>query len=230
MNKNTVLAISLFTALSAALPAAASVSSITYKPIPDAPGAILWMNSVIRPAGVPADQPVTICVTQQVVTYHVGRDTTTIVLPDAAIVFKPWETIASATFSGTRWETSEPSSSAAYETFVSGTEYPSALLPAGSADMTWSARFESDLSGVSVAWRWGAGSYAQFTDNENALDVVPVDERNLDRAGTPYAFKSYVVGGNDADANDFGDTRFTGNRTPAKQATADLSATCGGVY
>lgn len=231
MNKATLLKISILaTAISAVLPAAAATSSITFKPVPQASNSVLWVNSVIRPAGIPVDQPATICVTQQVMTYKVGRDTITVALPDAAIAFKPWEAVGTANFSANRWDVSVPTAGAAFESFMGGTDYPSALLPAGSVDVTYTATFTSDVPDVSVQWRWGAATYTMFSDSENALGVVATDMRNLDRAGTPYAFKNYVFGGNDAGVNDYGDTRFTGARSAIKSVAADLSATCGGAY
>jgi hypothetical protein len=229
--KMNILAAATILSLGATLPVAAATSAITFKPVPTASGAVLWMNSVIRAAGISVTQPTTVCVTQQVVTYKVGRDTFTIDIPNAVIQYKPWESVSSLYFSGTDWSTSAPSTSGVYETFVSGTEYPSVLLPAGSVDMTWSARFDTDVAtGVSLAWRWGGASYSQFTDNESALNVVPTDVRFQDRAGTPFAFKNYVVGGNDADTDDYDDNRFTGLRSVPKTAVADFSATCGGAY
>lgn len=233
MNKQTAFSIALLAALSAALPAAAGNSAITFPPVlaaTDLPGgAALWFNSVMRPAGVPLDQPVTICVTHQTLSYKQGRRTITIAVPDAIVQFKPWESSGSASFSDSKWSTSAPSSSAARETFISGTELP---VPKGftPGSITWTASFAADAPGVSLQWRWGAASYAKFTDAPQDLNVVPIDVRHADRAGTPLAFKNYVAGGNDVAQDDFDDLRFTGTRGLAKQVNAEVNGTCASVY
>lgn len=220
-------------AAAAVLPAAAATSSIAYSPTLDGielPGGItLWFNSVLRPAGVPLDSPVTICITQQVITYKQGRDTISIDIPDSRVSFKPWESTASLSYADSQWSVSVPSTGATYESFISGNSrtVPTGFTP---GSMTWTAQFASDVAGVSVQWRWGAASYTSFGTSLGALDVVPTDARHEDRAGTPFAYKDFVVGGNDADPDDYGDPRFTGLRSTIKQAAAEVTGSCSAVY
>jgi hypothetical protein len=220
----------LAAALASALPAAAELSAVTHrlnmsgKQSPN--GMVLWLNSVIRPRGIPRNQAVTICVTQQVISVRIGADTELIEVPDAVITFKPWETQGHVYSGGTKWETSMPSSQVMNgATFMSGETYPlPSGLPRDLRTMTWTARFESDTPGVSVQWQWGAAAYTQFSDHYDALNVASGGRFQPDAAGTPTSFKDFAIG----DINDA--TRFTGLRSTVTNATAEVTGRCGGVF
>ena len=74
-------------------------------------------------------------------------------------------------------------------------------LPGGVKNLTWSASFWSDTAGVTVNWKWAASAYQTFSTDYNALNVKPVDNKdisayhNSDQSGTPEAFKASVVSG-----------------------------------
>jgi hypothetical protein len=74
-------------------------------------------------------------------------------------------------------------------------------LPGGIDDVTWAGQFLSDTPGVSVNWKWAAAVYTTFSTDYNAVGVKPVDDneasqyQNSDHAGTPEAFKPFVIGG-----------------------------------
>ena len=242
MNKTRALTIStpssrkamritlLAAALAASFPVAAGLSAITSRTDlngkNNSNGMVVWFNSVMRTKGVPANRPVTICVTQQVITLRHGSETELIEVPDAVITFKPWETQAWTYGSDTKWDTSVPSSQAAGATFVSGEALPLPTgLPRDTRSMTWTARFESDTPGVSVGWEWGAAAYSHFGDSYGALGVSPANHRlRADSAGTPVAFKQFALG---RERDRF---RFTGSRSVTAKVPAEVTGRCGGVF
>lgn len=98
------------------------------------------------------------------------------------------------------WVTTVPTSGSD-EIFLSGLAYPvTAYLPGGIKGVTWSGDLRSDAPGVSISWKWSAAVYTQFSADYNALNVKPTHTNacsitNSDHAGTPEAFKTYVIGG-----------------------------------
>jgi hypothetical protein len=113
------------------------------------------------------------------------------------------------------------------DTFMSGTSLP--LLAGVSAiarDMSWRVQFESDTPGLTVQWNWGAAPYLRFTEDLNALRIVPVSNRTQ-RAGTPLALKTFAAlpGGDDERG-----VRFTGPRSANSTASAPQTFGCGGGY
>ena len=79
--------------------------------------------------------------------------------------------------------------------------------------MQWSGQFSSDTTGVTINWQWAAAVYGAFGADYSSLGVKPTDDnkasvyQNSDHAGTPEAFKSYVVGG----ARGGGGSNYTGS-------------------
>jgi hypothetical protein len=165
-------------------------------------------------------------------------------VPDARIQYKPWESVSWTVYGGGLWDTSVPSSQGSRETFMSGVSLPLPDgIPRDVSKLAWSAKFTSDTPGVSVHWKWGVAAYSMFTDNYDALDVAPVDEKHGDNAGTPVAFKRYVVHGHDDDDHDHdhdhdghdddgdGGSRFTGPRGASAKASApQVAIGCGGAF
>lgn len=226
-----ISALLMLAAMAAAFPAAAEVSALTGSPAlglaTKKPGVVVWFNSVLRPTGFPLDRPVTICVTQQVITYQDGANTETVEVPDAMISFKPWETRASTRAAGEKWNTSVPTSNSLRDTFMSGVAHPAPFgLPHTATSMTWTGRFESDVEGVTVEWQWGAAPYTHLTDNYDAMQVAPVDRRKAELAGTPTAFKRYFAGS--GRGSDF--ARFAGKRSGIAEVMAEVTGRCGGIY
>ncbi len=77
----------------------------------------------------------------------------------------------------------------------------------------WSGQLSSDTAGVTINWQWAAAVYDAFGADYSSLEVKPTDDtkasvfQNSDHAGTPEAFKSYVIGG----ATGGGGSNFTGS-------------------
>lgn len=84
-------------------------------------------------------------------------------------------------------------------------------LPGGIQNVTWSAKFFTKSNVQNMHWQWAAAVYTQFSDKFKDIQIKPVDDNNYppynsDHAGTPEAFKQYVIGG----ATGGGGANYTG--------------------
>jgi hypothetical protein len=225
----------LATVLAAGFPAAAHDGHPPHfksKPEP----VVLWFNSVLWASGLPPGEMVSLCVTNQVISWREGNHTESIQVPDAIVAFKPWETTTHTFFGLGHWDTSAPPAQAANDTFMSGIALP---LPDGpprnARDLTWSAQFTTNTPGVTVSWEWGVASYSKFGDDYNALGLAVSDiisgagrHRTLDEAGTPVAFKDFVVPkGYDKDGDE-DESVYTGNRSDTIRQPAIVTGICAG--
>lgn len=99
-----------------------------------------------------------------------------------------------------RWQLQAPFNGPHGNAFLGGGGYQTtASLPGGIKNVTWSAQFYSK-SGLQFKWQWGAAVYSTFSSDPNALQVKPLDDPHYrpftnDKAGTPEAYKQYVVNG-----------------------------------
>jgi len=252
-----VMAIAILAmALAAGLPAAAHHfghhSDSKGEHVPE--GKFVWFNAILRVSGVPKDQPLTLCVTNQVINWSEGTRLQTIHVSDAIVAFKPWETYAHTFYGLGHWDTSAPNAQAARDTFMSGMVVPRASAPSGKArNVTWAARFSTSTPGVTVHWAWGKASYKKFSDDNNALGLAVADivtgtgrHRTVDEAGTPVAFKADVADDDDDDGyasgygygyrhdddddcgDDDDDPDYVGDRSDTIVAPADVTTTCAG--
>jgi hypothetical protein len=188
-------------------------------------GDTVWFNSVMKVSNLGAS-PVTLHVTDASVTFTPkGAATPTVVsVPDANITFDPAATSATTTFDGTAWNTTVPSNVGG-NTFLSGAALPlPGGLPGGTNPVTWKANFQTDTVGVKVNWQWAAAAYTSFSGDYTMLNVKPVDSnslsayKNSDHAGTPEAFRAFVVGG----ARGGGGSNWTGSYSATASVTPDL--------
>ncbi|HVT36097.1 MAG TPA: hypothetical protein VHE37_10945 [Nevskiaceae bacterium] len=165
-------------------------------------GDYIWFNSVLKVAGLPS-KPVTIRMTHATITFTANGQNYTVWLPDAQVTFDSTVTQATTTYdaSANSWIT-RTRPGLAGNTFLSG--YPwlvNQTLPGGTNPVTWQGEIDSDTPGVKVNWQWAAAAYSSFSSYPDTLGVKPVDDNkgsqyaNSDHAGTPEAFKTYVVGG-----------------------------------
>jgi hypothetical protein len=177
-------------------------------------GNTLWFNSVLKVHGL-GSQPVTISFTNQVITFTSGGTTYSLPVPDATVTFDPAATAATTTFNtpNNSWMTITPPGTAG-NTFLAALAYPVPVaLPGGVKPVQWSGQLSSDTSGVTINWQWAAAVYGAFGVDYSSLGVKPTDDnkasvyQNSDHAGTPEAFKSYVVGG----ATGGGGSNYTGS-------------------
>jgi len=162
-----------------------------------------------------ASRRVTISFTNQVITFTSGGTTYSQPVPDATVTFDPAATAATTTFNtpNNSWMTITPPGTAG-NTFLAALAYPVPVaLPGGVKPVQWSGEFSSDTSGVTINWQWAAAVYGAFGADYSSLGVKPTDDnkasvyQNSDHAGTPEAFKSYVVGG----ATGGGGSNYTGS-------------------
>jgi hypothetical protein len=187
-------------------------------------GNYLWFNSVAKVSGV--TEPTTVRVSQATITFNAGSTPYTVAVPDSAITLNPTQGAGTATadFGAAGWAVA---TRAAYSgnVFLDGTGWRvPATLPGGSVkSITWSADFTADKPGVKVSWQWSAAVYTQFDPNPGALAVKPSDTAtalypNSDHAGTPEAFKAFVIGG----ARGGGGSNFTGSYSSTKSVTPEV--------
>ncbi len=193
-------------------------------------GDYLWFTSVLKPSGL-GSNPVTIFVRNSTITFTADGTNYSVPVPDANIVFSPSTTTATTTFnsSSNLWQTTVPSSGLAGNTLLDPTEFlPSGGLPGGIKNVTWTAGFAADTSGVTLNWQWSASVYTSFSNNYNSLGVKPVDDnkasqyQNSDHAGTPENYKSYVTGG----AMGGGGSNYTGSNSGTASVTPNVVSGC----
>jgi hypothetical protein len=172
-------------------------------------GNTIWFNSVLNLVGNPGAT-----VKVYLRNSSVAFGSTNIAIPDADITFLPSGSVGQITFAGGTW-TETASANLAGNVFLSGASYaaPSGGIPGGQNPVSWTGQFLSDTPGTSIQWQWAAAVYTQFSGNLALADVKPVDANNVapwsnsDHAGTPEAYKSFVIGG----ARGGGGSNFTGS-------------------
>jgi len=195
-------------------------------------GDTIWFSSVAKVSGVKSS-PVTIYMVNASLDFTANGTAYHESLPNAALTFSPTATTASTTFnvSANTWDTTVPSHPGG-NVFLDGFALPvPGGLPGGIHPVTFQATFETTATGLSVEWKWSAAVYSLFSTDYNALNVKPVDSKQLsayknsDHAGTPEAFKKDVLGG----ARGHGRSNFTGSYSatakvvPGAAASANLS-------
>jgi RHS repeat-associated protein len=179
-----------------------------------AAGRTVWFTSVFKASGVPSTGA-TINVLASKITFTAGTTSYTVDVPAGVVTISPTATAASTTYDVTSatWRTTLPLSWSG-NGFLTALALPvTVALPGGINPVTWSADFVTDPPGLTINWQWAAAVYTQFSSSYNALQVKPVDDPNLsaykssDHAGTPEAYKPYVIGG----ARGGGGSNYTGS-------------------
>jgi len=178
-------------------------------------GNTIWFNSVLKPSGISTSSPTTLTFTNQTISFTAKSGVSyTLPVPDSTITYSPTATTATTTFSGGQWTTTVPSSYGG-NVFLAGLPFtvPAGGLAGGINPVVWSGTISTSNPAVTVNWQWAAAVYTAFNGDPAALNVKPVDANNLsayansDHAGTPEAYKSFVVGG----ARGGGGSNFTGS-------------------
>jgi hypothetical protein len=190
-----------------------------------AAGDNLWFSSVGKVSGL-GTTPTTLHVTSGTISFTAGGTAYTVAVPDATITFTQLATQATTTYtSGGGWQVTAPTRFSG-NVFLGGVPVPlPAGLPGGVKNVTWAADVSADTGGLKVNWQWAAGAYTSFGDPAG-LGVKTVDDgrldaySNSDHAGTPEAFKRFVVGG----ATGGGGSNFTGSYSATKAVFPDLTA------
>jgi hypothetical protein len=173
----------------------------------------IWFSSVIRPSAAPG----AITLKNSRLTFTLNGAQKQITVPDATVAYSSTATATTTTYNPitNTWATTVPTSYSG-AVFLSGVavQTPSAVTAGSIHRVTWSGDFEVG-GNVSTTWNWAAAGYSRFSSNLQTLNVKPVDSnqlssyKNNDLAGTPEAFKAYVLGGG------CGSSKYVGVRTAA---------------
>jgi SdrD B-like domain len=187
----------------------------------------VWFNSVAKVQGV-TSAPVTLHVVDQSITFTANGTPYSLSVPDTLLTLDPSATSATTTFDAgsNEWITRAPAALSG-NVFLGGVAFPAAAgLPGGIKNVTWKGDFATDTPGIKVNWQWAAAAYSQFSGDEAALGVKPVDApklsvyQNSDHAGTPENFKAFVLGG----ARGGGGSNFTGSYSSTAFVVPDVGS------
>ncbi len=180
-------------------------------------GKYVWFNSYVKVTGIASGAPTTVNFDNSTVQFTASGSTYNLNVPAATLTFSPTATTATATFDTVNgvWNNTFPTSLANGYVFLTALMFRApANLPGSINPVTWSGRFTTDTSGVSInTWRWGAAVYSSFNSDYNALGVKPCDSSNAsqyhnsDYSATPENFRSYVIAG----GTGLGQDNYTGN-------------------
>lgn len=203
---------------------APSTNTSNFNGTPINGGDYIWFNANFTASGIPKTGA-TVSFTSSTIQFTADK-AYNLAVPNAQITFSPSATCASVSFdtlTNTFMETVPVAGSD--EIFLSGLAFlvPASFVNVGgkvSGDVAWTGTFGSNVSGISINWKWGAAVYTTFTTDYNALAIKPTHQNaclynNGDHAGTPEGidtatgkpFKSYVTGG----AGGGGGSNFTGS-------------------
>lgn len=206
-----------------------------------AAGNTLWFNSVLKLQNAPNNGvPVNVYVNNATVTFQDNSGNTyTVPVPNAQVTFDPAATSASTNFNAysNTWVTTTPVNLGG-NTFLDGAVFPvTTNLPGGIKPVAWDGEITSDTAGVTIAWQWATAVYTHFSTDYSLLDVKPVDNnqvsiyQNSDHAGTPEAYKSFVIGGARGGGGSNWTGSYSGTMSESCQAgTATSGGSGGGVF
>ena len=193
-------------------------SSRNFNGTPISRGSWLLFSSVLTERG--AKTTLHLAMRQSLVSFSVGRTHYTIDGPNMDLVlnsgkavrlsFPPYED---------HWRMTAPYG-AIGSVFLDNIGYQAHnRLPGDITNVTWSAKFYG-RNDHPIKWRWGAAVYSKLPGQYGALKTEPLtDPRyppyNSDPAGTPEAFKQFVIGGGTGD----GGKNYTGSMGSAVTVT-----------
>jgi len=189
-------------------------------------GRYIWFNSSLDPGplGTGTD-PVTINITNGIITFTANNVQYTLSVPNARIRLDASVTSATTQFINGEWETVVPRNYTS-DIFMGGLSYVVPVnFPGNYTNVKWTTNISIDKSGISVGWRWAAAVYTSFAGH-SGLNVKSINGStqnpyaNLDRAGTPENFKAFVVDG----AKGTGGTNYTGSFSAVSTSTCTVSS------
>jgi hypothetical protein len=187
-----------------------SVINSNFNGTPIQAGNTIWFSSHMKVNGV-GSTPVTLSITQSVITFNSNGQTFHLTTPNASITFDPNASQSITTFDAlsNTWNTTVPSSQAGADPFMTGLAFmvPNGGLPGGINPVSWTATFSSSDPNISGSWQWDAAVYNTFSTDYNALGVLAADGGR--QSGTPVNFEPFVVGG----ARGGGGSNFTGSNS-----------------
>jgi len=187
-----------------------SVINSNFNGTPIAGGNTIWFSSHMKVNGLGAT-PVTLSITESVITFTASGQVFHLTTPNATITFDPNATHSVTSFNAltNTWVTTIPSSQAGADPFMTGLAFvvPQGGLPGGINPVSWTAHFSSSDPNISGSWQFGASVYTTFSTDYNALGVLAADGGG--QSGTPTDFERFVTGG----ARGGGGSNFTGSNS-----------------
>jgi hypothetical protein len=193
-------------------------SSLNFNGTPISKGSWILFSSVLSEQGTKG--PLRLTVRQSLVTFSVGQTHYTIEGPNMDLALNSGTAVRlSFPAYGDHWRMIAPYMATGGD-FLNSIAYQTTNhLPGDITHVTWSAKFygEDDRP---IKWRWGAAVYTKLANRYGALKTEPLTDPhyppyNNDRAGTPEAFKQYVIAGGTGD----GGKNYTGSMGSAVTVT-----------
>jgi len=187
-------------------------------------GNYIWFNAVVNNVKNLGSGQVKLYLTDSTISFTANGTNYSVPVPNAVVTFNSASQTsgAKATYDLTnnRWSTAVAPSGLTGNTFVTGVAFqvPTGGFPTGIQNVTWSAAFTTDTTGVNLLWQWGAAVYNtsinacyayqntsssstcyNSTSNTNVFGVNAedgsADMYGTDPASTPETYKQYVVFG-----------------------------------
>ena len=189
-------------------------------------GKYIWFNSSFDPITLGAGtDPVTINITNSVITFTSNNVQYSLNVPGARIRFDASINSASTQFINNTWETVVPRNYSS-DIFMTGLSYRVPVdLPGNYISVTWTHNINIDNANAALGWRWAAAVYDTLA-NHSGIDVKPINGinqnpyANPDRAASPENFKSFVVAG----GRGSGATNYTGSYSAVNTDTCQVSS------
>jgi hypothetical protein len=213
------------------MPSCASAIRVLFDQYGTAPipaGSTIWFTSVLKAVrttdGSAIASPIRIDVRHSRITF--GGWPHIITVPDSTVVIDPSITVPRRLWSGTQqlnvaYSPSQVSTEALFDAVPY--QAPEAFIPRSSGPVLWTATFTASRPGITLDWAWSAAAYSQigvvgsYQLKPLSGPIVQVDPQagaltlyqNADAAGTPEAYKQYVIPG----AMGSGTPNYTGTRS-----------------
>ncbi|MGC2651686.1 MAG: hypothetical protein WA304_12875 [Candidatus Cybelea sp.] len=202
-------------------------------------GSTIWFTSVLKAVhtadGSAITSPTRIYVHQSRITF--GGRPNVIAMPDSTVVLDPSISVSRRLWNGPeKLNVAYSPSQVSHEALFDALPYeaPEPFIPGPSGPVTWTATFAASRPGITIDWAWGAAVYSQFgpvgTFQLKPLSgpIAQVDPQagppdlyeNNDSAGTPEAYKQFVIAG----AMGTGAPQYTGARSEPASVVACRSS------
>lgn len=219
-------------------PTAAAITA-DFNAAPIGAGNTIWFNSSGQVSGL-GTSPASIKITDGTITFAANGTPYSVHVPDTTVTFTMLAVQATTTFTADGWQVTAPPSFAG-NVFLGGATLkapsPTGLLggllgglglagglPGNIKNVKWQSNFATDTPGLHVNWQWGTAVYNSFGSTLGSIGVKTVDDasvdayHNVDRAGTPEAFKLGVTTG----GRGYGFTNYTGTLTGSAAIAPEL--------
>lgn len=190
--------------------ACATIStSVDFNGTPIERGSWIWFTSAFTTPH--ADGPFRLEMRRSLITFTVGHAHYTIEGPNSLLNLTSGDTVKLG-YPGVRdfWNLVAPYDASGHRFLNAMAYHAQKRLPGNIVNVTWSAQFYGK-DAPAIKWRWGAAVYKHFTNYYAKLEAKPLENKdyppyNTDRAGTPEAYKQFLIGGGTGS----GGTEYTG--------------------